>query len=109
MVHAQAAHMINIYEIGDSDDEKTDTEASDEVSSINNDGIVDTIDKVNGNGVAAVGVGGAQQEVSNAVTIKILKRLISMRVGPCKGQTRELLNRVPRISDFAIDFKTPTD
>lgn len=22
MVHAQAAHMINIYEIGDSDDEK---------------------------------------------------------------------------------------
>jgi hypothetical protein len=52
MVHAQAAHMINIYELGDSDDEKTDTEVSDETSSINNDVVhingVEQNDKVNG-------------------------------------------------------------
>jgi hypothetical protein len=63
MVHAQAAHMINIYEIGDSDDEKTDTDASDEVSSINNDVVADTTDKVNENDVATTNAASTQQEV----------------------------------------------
>lgn len=65
MVHAQAAHMINIYEIGDSDDEKTDSENQEDNSLIElNVNGIEKNDELNGNSIN-------QDEVSGKMFLKI--------------------------------------
>lgn len=65
MVHAQAAHMINIYEIGDSDDEKTDSENQEDNSLIElNVNGIEKNDELNGNSINQDEVSGKMFKIT---------------------------------------------